>query len=145
MTTGLSASTIATVKATRPLLVEHGTAITTRFYDRLFARRADLRALFATTEPGQNARLAQALLAYVDHLDDLEALLPAVERIATKHVGAGVHPEHYPVVGEELLGAMADVLGPLDIEIVEAWAEAYGVLAEVFISVENEMAVEAAS
>nr|WP_231557374.1 globin domain-containing protein [Deinococcus sp. YIM 77859] len=34
-----------------------------------------------------------------------------VERIAHKHVSLEVLPEHYPIVGEHLLKAIAAVLG----------------------------------
>ena len=47
-------------------------------------------------------------------------------------------PEHYPIVGKHLLEAVAHVLGDAATdEIVEAWTEAYGVLANIFIEVEE--------
>ena len=139
MTTGLRDTTIATVKATRPVLVEHGGAITVRFYERLFTKHRDLERLFAGAAPGQDERLASAILAYVDHLEDLSALEPVVGAIAEKHSAAGVEPSHYVIVGDELLGAMVDVLGPLDVEVLDAWAEAYDALAAVFIDVEASL------
>jgi nitric oxide dioxygenase len=38
-------------------------------------------------------------------------LAPAVERIAQKHVGLNILPEHYPHVTEAQLGVVKDVLG----------------------------------
>lgn len=35
-----------------------------------------------------------------------------VERISGKHGSLEVRPEHYPIVGKYLLGAVARVLGP---------------------------------
>lgn len=66
--------------------------------------------------------------------------MPVVKQIAEKHKGLGVQPEHYPVVGENLLIAIKDVLGDAATDtIINAWAEAYGIIADAFISVERDM------
>jgi len=68
----------------------------------------------------------------------LAALAPAVERIAQKHVGLNILPEHYPYVAEALLGAIKDILTDAATEeILAAWAEAYWYLAEVLIAREK--------
>ena len=50
--------------------------------------------------------LADSLVAYTAHCDQLAELGPFVERVANKHVSLGVVPEQYPVVGVTLLGAL---------------------------------------
>ncbi len=51
--------------------------------------------------------------------------------------------EHYPIVGEYLLGAIVKVLGPAATpEIVDAWQAAYGQLADILIG--REEAIEGA-
>ena len=41
---------------------------------------------------------------------------------ANKHASLGMLPEHYPIVGEHLLGAIRDVLGTAATgDIVSAW------------------------
>ncbi len=78
--------------------------------------------------------------AAAQNIDRLESLLPAVKQVAHKHRSLGVQPEHYPIVGEHLLGAIKEVLGEAATdEIIGAWAEAYGVIAQVFIDIEDEM------
>ena len=134
----LSAETKEIVKATKPTLEQHGLAITSRLYERLFTEHPETEQLFAGSSPGQAARLADAVLAYADNIDNIEALVPVVEQIAAKHVAAGVQPAHYDIVGTALLRSMVDVLGELDIAVIEAWSEAYGVLSSVFISTEAE-------
>jgi len=60
--------------------------------------------------------------------------------IAHKHRSLGILPEHYPIVGENLLKAIKEVLGDAATDdIINAWAEAYGVIADVFIQVEEEL------
>jgi nitric oxide dioxygenase len=131
----LSAETIAIVKATIPALAEHGTTITKAMYGRLF-KNEHIRALFNHANQGENGAqvhaLAAAILAYAQNIENLGALMPAVERIAHKHIGYHILPEHYPFVAEALLGAIKDVLGDAATdEILTAWGEAYWFLAEI--------------
>lgn len=143
MTSELTDETKAIVKTTHPVVQEHGLAITTRMYEKLFAEYPETKAFFVDTAPGQEQRLANAVIAYAANIDRIETLVPVVESIAAKHVASGVRPEHYPIVGEMLLGAMTDVLGDLDAEIVDAWAAAYGFLADVFIGIEADLYAQA--
>jgi len=88
----------------------------------------------------QQTALANMVLAAAKHIDQLEAVVPAVVQVAHKHRGLGVKPEHYPIVGQHLLGAIKEVLGDAATdEIINAWAEAYGVIAQAFIDVEAGM------
>lgn len=139
----LNEQTIQTIKSTVPVLEVHGTAITTRFYERLFTSHPELLNIFnhANQRQGrQQAALANAVYAAALHIDKLESILPAVRQIAHKHRSLGIQAEHYPIVGENLLAAIKDVLGDAATdEIIGAWAEAYGVIADVFIGVEAEM------
>ncbi|WP_371931989.1 NO-inducible flavohemoprotein [Mesobacillus subterraneus] len=84
--------------------------------------------------------MAGTVYAAAKYIDNLEAILPVVTQIAHKHRSLGIMPEHYPIVGKHLLLAIKEVLGDAATdEIINAWAEAYGVIADAFISVEAEM------
>ncbi|MEW9502759.1 NO-inducible flavohemoprotein [Jeotgalibacillus marinus] len=143
----LSQKTIDIVKSTAPVLEVTGTEITTRFYKMLFDAHPELLNIFnhANQQQGrQQTALANTVYAAAQNIDKLEALLPAVKNIAHKHRSLGVKAEHYPIVGEFLLKAIKDVLKEdATDEILQAWGEAYGVIANVFISVENDMYNEA--
>ncbi len=139
----LSADTISTIKATVPALRAHGLSITLRMYERLFAD-AEIKALFNQEHMGPNGKqpkaLAMALLAYAENIDNLGVLGGAVENMAKKHVAAHVQPEHYPVVAEAILGAIADVLGDAATpEILQAWGQAYWRLADILKGREAEL------
>ena len=142
MTQPLSPQTIATVKATAPVLVRHGLAITKRMYERLFAD-PEIEALFdaAAQESGeQPERLAAAIVAFAQNVDNLPALAGAVERMAARHVETKVKPEHYPAVAEALLPAIRDVLGEAATdEVLSAWGEAYWFLADILIKREAQL------
>lgn len=139
----LTAQTIRIVKSTAPLLAEKGLLITKEFYKRLFANHPEMKHVFnmANQRNDSQARaLADAVFAYANHIDQLDALMPVVERIAGKHVSIGVEPHHYPIVGENLLAAIQSVLGLAeDHPAIKAWEEAYGVLANVFIDAEENL------
>jgi hemoglobin-like flavoprotein len=140
MTRTLSPETIAIVKATAPALQKHGVEITTRMYERLFVDPA-VKALFdqaAQTSGEQPKRLAAAILAFAKNVDNLPALSQAVERMAVRHVDTGVKADHYPAAA--LLPAIKDVLGDaVDDVVLDAWGQAYWVLADILIGREQEM------
>ncbi|UKS26357.1 NO-inducible flavohemoprotein [Paenibacillus sp. HWE-109] len=145
----LSQRTIEIIKSTVPVLEIHGTAITKRFYEMLFTAHPELLNIFnhANQKQGkQQTALANAVYAAALHIDRLEAILPVVKQIAHKHRSLGVLPEHYPIVGQHLLAAIQEVLGAAATEdILQAWGEAYGVIAGAFIGVEKEMYQQAKS
>ncbi|KAK4466133.1 putative flavohemo protein [Cladorrhinum samala] len=134
---------IAIVKATAPVLKEHGVTITTVFYKNMITEVPELHNIFSTTSQAtgrQPRALAGAVLGYATYIDDLPKLAHAVERIAHKHVSLHVTPEQYDIVGKYLIQAIGQVLGDAATpEIVDAWTAAYGVLADVFINREAEM------
>ncbi|WP_129705863.1 NO-inducible flavohemoprotein [Priestia megaterium] len=140
-------TTISIVKSTVPVLEQHGQAITTRFYEMLFEQYPSLKNVFNQTNQKtgrQQMALANTVYAAAQYIDRLETLLPVVKQIAHKHRSIGVKAEHYPIVGEFLLKAIKDVLKEAATdEIMEAWKEAYGAIADVFISVEQELYEEA--
>src|SRR5687767_4727357 len=139
----LSAETIAVIKATIPALQAHGETLTRHFYKRMFNANPEVKAFFnpAHQHAGSQQRaLAAAILAYATHIENPGALAGAVELIAQKHVSLGVKAEHYPVVGENLLAAIKEVLGDAATEgVIKAWGQAYGVLADIMIKREAEI------
>lgn len=139
----LDQKTIEIIKSTVPVLEVHGEQITTVFYKTMFENHPELLNIFnhANQKQGRQQRaLAGTVYAAAKYIDNLEAILPVVNQIAHKHRSLGILPEHYPIVGKHLLIAIKEVLGDAATdEIINAWAEAYGVIADAFISVEAEM------
>ncbi|KAJ6152352.1 hypothetical protein N7497_006671 [Penicillium chrysogenum] len=140
---GMTPDQIALIKATVPVLVEHGNTITTVFYRNMLAAHPELNTVFNTANQvnGHQPRaLAGALYAYASHIDDLGALGSAVELICNKHASLYIKPDDYKIVGKYLLEAMAEVLGAaLTPEIHDAWATAYWQLADIMIGREKQI------
>jgi nitric oxide dioxygenase len=143
MSQPLSDRTVALVKATVPPLEAHGLEIVRVMYGRMF-QNPMIRDLFNQSHHGdagsQPRALTAAILAYANNIENLGALAPAVERIAQKHVGLQILPEHYPYVAEALLAAIKEVLGDAATEeVLAAWGEAYWFLANILIAREDHI------
>lgn len=137
----LDAQTIATVKATLPLLAETGPKLTAHFYERMFAHNPELKEVFNMSNQrngDQREALFNAIAAWASNIENLAALLPAVEKIAHKHTSFQIKPEQYAIVGEHLLATLDEMFSPGQ-AVLDAWGKAYGVLAEVFIRREAEI------
>ena len=136
------------VKATAPVLAEHGFPIIQHFYKRLFEAHPELKNVFnvAHQQQGQQQQaLARAVYAYAENIEDPASLTAVLKNIAHKHASLGVLPEQYPIVGEHLLAAIKEVLGSAATdEIISAWAQAYGNLADVLMGMESELRERAA-
>ena len=139
----LSSKTVEIIKSTVPALKEHGLEITTTFYKTMFENHPEVKEMFNMDKQeslAQPKALAMTVLAAAENIDRLEVLLPAVKKIGQVHVNSNVKPEHYPIVGKNLLIAIKEVLGDnATEEVIEAWSEAYDVIAKVFIDVETDI------
>lgn len=100
------------------------------FYGRLFELDPALRPLFKSSIEEQGRKLMQMITVAVRGLNNVPALIPAVQELGRRHVGYGVRDEHYETVGSALLWTLEKGLGPaFTPEVKDAWATVYGVLA----------------
>lgn len=131
----------AIINATLPAVEQHAVKITSCFYPLMFRRYPSVLNYFnqANQQQGtQREALANAVVAYAKNLDRLDVLSDAVSLIVQKHCSLGILPEHYPIVGECLLAAIAEVLGDaVNDAVLDAWGAAYQQLAEILIGSEQ--------
>ncbi|SLM62101.1 NO-inducible flavohemoprotein [Dickeya sp. DW 0440] len=143
----LDKQTIATIQSTIPLLAETGPALTAHFYQRMFQHNPELKEIFNMSNQrngDQREALFNAICAYATHIEDLPALLPAVERIAQKHASFNIQPEQYQIVGTHLLATLDEMFNPGQ-AVLDAWGKAYQVLADVFIQRESDIYQQSAA
>jgi len=137
------------IRASVPVLREHGPQIARTFYARMFEAHPELKNVFNMGNQATGAQqqvLSGALVAYAANIDNVAAILPVVRRIAHKHAAVGVKPAHYPIVARHLLGAIREVLGAAaSTELLAAWDEAYWLLAGELIAAEARIYDRAAS
>lgn len=130
------------VKATAPVLRQHGETLTRHFYARMFEHNPEMKQIFNQGHQRagtQQQALAMAVTAYAEQIDDPSVLMPVLTMVVNKHISLGVRAEHYDVVGRHLLAAIREVLGAAATdELVAAWAEAYGALAQTLITLEQQ-------
>jgi methyl-accepting chemotaxis protein len=117
------------------LVAPRGDELMDEFYSRLFETAPAVKPLFAHTDlKRQKAMLLGTLVLLRKSLRDLDAIVPKLRELGARHVAYGARPEHYPVVGEVLLAAMAKVAGPAwKPEYEQAWSEAFSVVAWAMI------------
>lgn len=103
------------------------------FYDRLFEIDPSARPLFQNTDmAAQREKLMVTLAAVVDNLDDLDAMVPAIEDLGRRHVGYHVTDAQYDTVGQALLWTLAQGLGAAWTPAAEvAWTDAYTTVAGI--------------
>lgn len=107
------------------------------FYEILFDRHPDTLLLFAGVRfDEQKKKLLRALALVVRNIEKPEFLAPYLQGLGAMHVAYGVRPEHYPMVGECLIAALAETAGPRiwDRETEGAWREAYGVISAIMLT-----------
>lgn len=142
----LDEKTISIMKSIVPVLQDKGVEITKNFYATMFENNPEVKPMFDMDKQksgSQPVALANAILASAKNIDNLEAIMPAVQSIGKRHVEVNVLPEHYPIVGKNLIIAIKNVLGDdATDEVIEAFEKTYEVLAETFINVEKEIYAE---
>ena len=113
------------------LIAPRGDELMDAFYAGLFAAAPAVKPLFAGTDlRRQKAMLLSALVLLRKSLRDLDAIVPTLRQLGARHVGYGAEPAHYPVVGQVLIGSMAEVAGDAWLpEYERAWAAAFEVVA----------------
>jgi hemoglobin-like flavoprotein len=128
------------------LVAPKGDELMEIFYANLFATAPSVEPLFAGTDMRrQRAMLLAALGLLRRSMRNLDAVLPALEKMGARHVAYGAEPEHYPIVGQVLIGAMQEVGGRFwRDEWTTAWEVAFAVVAGVMIAgAERELALAA--
>ena len=116
-------------------IVLHGQAFVTAFYERLFTRFPQTRALFAATDMfEQRKKLQHSLALIVEHMQHPEELSGMLRELGQRHVTYGIRPEHYPLVGAVLLETFADFLGKHWTQAHhDAWVKGYEAVSSLML------------
>lgn len=137
------------VQDTVPVLKEHGIALTSHFYNRMFTHNPELKNVFnmGNQQSGkQQTSLALAVLAYAENIENPSVLLEALNKIGNKHKSLDIRPEHYAIVGKHLIASIAEVMGEgASQELLQAWTAAYNQLAALMIGIEDHLYKQAVS
>lgn len=104
----------------------------TTVYDVMFTEHPELRSMFPDDLGAQRARFAEEFAAMIDGLADLEAFEERGRNLGRRHARYGVRTEHYPIVREVFVTAVAVHLGEeFTAEDRKAWSAAYDLISTV--------------
>jgi hemoglobin-like flavoprotein len=110
------------VRRSFPAIATLSRAISMLFYGRLFQVDPSLRPMFKQDIEVQGRKLMDMLSALMSHIDSIEDMIPLLKALGQRHVGYGVRPEHYPLVANSLIWAIAMALDEeFDPELRNAW------------------------
>lgn len=116
------------------ILQERKELATSVFYENLFEIDPNLRPMFGEDLSEQSNKALFAFGAVVAQIHDLDVCREMTRGLATRHVGYGVLPEHYPKVGEAVILTVSRVMeDAMTSEIESAWQKAYDAIANAMI------------
>ncbi len=117
------------------LVAPHGERLIDEFYARLFETAPAVMPLFAATDMRrQKTKLLSTLVLVRNSLRDPGAIVPSLRKLGARHVAYGAQPEHYSVVAETLITAMATIAGAAwRSEHESAWRDAFAVVGAVML------------
>ncbi|HSA52919.1 MAG TPA: globin domain-containing protein [Yinghuangia sp.] len=122
------------IRANLDLVAPRAADLTAHFYALLFLREPSLRDLFPPAMDTQRDRLVQALIRIVGDLENADALSGYLGRLGRDHRKFDVVTEHYALVGECLVAAIARFSGDAwDQATADAWGRAYAAAAALMI------------
>ena len=93
------------------LMLKDQDAFASLFYDKVFAKSPETRALFKRNMKDQGRLLTHMLSGIVYTLARPDHLISGIKALGKSHVQYGVTAAHYPVVREALLETIDEILG----------------------------------
>ena len=113
------------------------------FYNTLFEMDADLQSLFKGDIKEQAKKLMSMIGSAVGLLDDMDKLVPIVQKLGERHADYGVLAVDYDTVAAALLDTLQQGLGnDFTPEVKEAWTEVYGVLSSTMLDAASKKEAE---
>jgi len=126
----MSTDQVTLVKSSFASIGPAADVVASRFYARLFELDPGLRALFQSDMREQRHKLMQMLSAIVEALDRPALIVTELAALGQRHARYGVVAQHYTLVEEALLWALARELGAgWTVEVEAAWRAAYTLVA----------------
>jgi hemoglobin-like flavoprotein len=105
------------------------------FYTKLFMIQPELKKMFPVAMDEQYKKLIEMISIIVARLERLNELTDDIAALGQRHIGYGVKPEHYKIVGKALLWTLQQGLGSdWTKEVEEAWIKCYTLLSEAMIN-----------
>ncbi|HVU01235.1 MAG TPA: globin domain-containing protein [Polyangiaceae bacterium] len=117
------------------VITERAPDVVGRFYAKLFERNPALKGLFGRrSQAAQEKMVLDAIVAVVDHMEDVAWLRSVLLPLGAKHVSYGVTEGMYPLVADALVATLAESSGDRWNDATSAaWGRALGAVAGLMI------------
>jgi len=117
-------------------LIKHPRQFTDHFYQELFERIPQTRAMFVNTNfVQQKQKLWNSIELVCENLRRPELLSGVLKGLGATHVQYGVKPEHYALAGDIFLATFAECLGDAwTEEVKQAWTAAYATIQTLMVT-----------
>jgi hemoglobin-like flavoprotein len=126
----MDSNAVIRIRSSFQLLAPRGQELIDTFYQLLFTAAPSVRALFPSDMSKQKGHLLAAVGLVVKHADNLASLETPLMDMGERHVKYGARPEHYPVVRDTMIAALARVAGPAwDAQLAADWTAALNAVA----------------
>jgi len=118
-----------TFDALRP----RGDAMVASFYQILFSRHPEIRAMFGKTNmEEQRKKFFATLDELIRHLEEPDKTMADLLMLGNHHLDYGVRNEQYALVCDALVQAMKENAGAMwTPEVEQAWRDAYAKVADI--------------
>ncbi len=127
--------TVSRIRSSFALLAPRGQEVIDTFYEMLFSKAPGVRALFPRDMAKQKGHLLAAVGLVVKHADNLGELSKPLAEMGQRHVKYGAQPEHYPVVRDTMVEALAKVAGPVwNAQLAADWTGALNAVAAAMLA-----------
>lgn len=104
-------------------------ALSSRFYNELFAAAPQLRAIFPPDLTSLQGHFEAALALVIRNLDEMQTLEQSLRDLGAQHVGWGARPEDYALVRDALVRAIKRSSALWDDDLEAVWRQAITAIA----------------
>ena len=130
-----SESDVQVVQRSFEMILPMADTFAAMFYDRFFTAAPNARPLFKSDMALQREKVMEMLALAVHNLDNPDSLQQELHNLGSRHVNYRVETEHYAIMNEAILGALADCLGDqFTPDINAAWQSALDSLTETMLT-----------
>lgn len=134
MSTPITPEQVQLIKSSFQAVAPRADELVEVFYAKLFARAPQLRPLFPDDMTQQKQHLLGAVKLVVVNIDNIETLEQPLMDMGARHVNYGASPDHYGVVRDTMVDAIASIAGDLwNDDLADAWSDALDVVAQIMI------------
>lgn len=123
-------------------LSPHASQLAPLMYSKLFAHYPALRRLFPGDMASQERKLLDSLLIVIDHMREPARAREYLVELGRRHISYGAAPEHYPIVCQFLVEAIAQTSTsnalPWDAALESEWTQALQIVSDIMISASTD-------